>query len=76
MRNNYKSDTRQMTDEQVLAKIQFYHKYLFNHHAGTSNLTKSLYFENEAKKRGYTAEQITDYCNKKDIEELATTNIS
>ncbi len=60
-----------MTDEQVLHKIHFFHKYIHNEKAGVSNLTKSLYYENEAKMRGYTAEQITDYCNAQDIKEYA-----
>lgn len=71
MRNNYKSGTKEMTDEQVLNKIQFHHKYLHNRTAGVPHLTKALYFENEAKKRGLTEEQITDYCNEQDRKEYA-----
>ena len=73
MRNNYKSGTKDMTDEQVLAAIHYHHKYLmndcFSKNYSTSHLTKSCYFKSVANKRGYTDEQITDYCNKRDYEE-------
>jgi hypothetical protein len=70
MRNNYKSGTKEMTDEQVLAHIQYHHKYMMNDSKSVSHLTKACYYENEAKKRGYTEEQITDYCNRANIAEL------
>jgi len=74
MRNNYKSGTKQMSDEQVLEAVQYHHKFMVNdgykRNGTVSHLTKALYYENEAKKRGYMQEQITDYCNKRDIAEL------
>ncbi len=68
-RNNYKTGTKQMTDEQVLHHVHYHHKYLNNKTARVSHLTKALYYENEAKQRGYTEDQITDYCNAQDIKE-------
>ena len=70
MRNNYKSGTKSMTDEQILAEIQYHHKYIHNPSAGVSHLRKACYYENEAKKRGFTEEQISDYCNKVDLAEI------
>jgi len=70
MRNNYKSGTKQMTDEQVLYHIHYHHKYINNETNSVSHLTKAIYYENEAKKRGFTEEYITEYCNKQDIKEL------
>lgn len=58
-----------MTNEQVLYAIHYHHKYIHNKNAGVSHLTKLVYFENEAKKRGYTEEQITDYCNEQSVKE-------
>lgn len=73
MKHNYKSGTKELTDEQVLSQVHYHHKYLGNDaisRGGTSHLTKAIYFENEAKKRGYSEEQISEYCNEQDIKEI------
>lgn len=69
MRTTYKTGAREKSDIELLEEVYFYHKYIHNNHASTSNLTKAIYFENLLLKRGLTEEQITDYCNKRSSEE-------
>lgn len=69
-RRDYRTGTKELTDEQVLNKVYYYWKYLDldlvkRNRPSTSFLTKMNYFEAEAKKRGYTKKQISDYLLKK-----------
>lgn len=59
MKINYKTGTGQLTDQEVLHRAYVAHRTL----SVGNSLTKALYYEGEAKKRGYSEEEITAYIN-------------
>jgi len=62
MKHNYRSGTKTMTDAQVMTKYLYHCSWIQNDsmsRGGTSHLTKSCYYENELKKRGWTDEMIS-----------------
>lgn len=77
-RNDYRSGSNTMTDEELFNQYFFYHRYNRNKTLGsTSNLTKEIYFENLLiNKRGWTTEQITDKSNKIWTEEYHANKLS
>lgn len=53
-RKDYRSGTKQMTDEQIKAQISYHQKWMDNdemNRASTTHLTKYAHFMNEAKLR-------------------------